>query len=1059
MKPIIQKLWMFMVMLCASISATAYDFELDGIRYDITSFTELTVSVSSLSDDIGSNLVIPESVVFNGKTLCVTNLGEGFAQNNASLEKVIVNANIEQVSKNAFSGCSNLQIADIKSANVIGYGAFANCESLSELILSNNLSQIDEYVFTGCTNLETITLPESLLLLGSNAFQRCLKLNHVDISHVNNIKSSTFEDCRSLSDIQISSDLSEIGSYAFKGTALETFTIPNSVKSIGGYVFSECPKLQTLTIGNGISTISAPLFTGCNALRDLSFSDGDNALAFSYITGSAKFTSPHNPNFYSVNAYGCFEGTNIKNVYIGRNLKCGAPGYKTYCVPFLGNETIESLTIGPKVSNIPLAGMSSDGGDISESTWSEYIVGFFQDCNNLKKVKIVGGGLKALSNQIFKNCINLEEISFGYMISNIGSNAFENCESLSNLYFYSEIAPSYSGKFSNNLYINSHVFIPIGARISYETTSPWKNFWNLEESADLIAGFTLNGVKYEVLQDHNVQIIGTTFKDLADIILSRTVVYKEQEFIIADISQEAFTGNEFIRSIVIPSGIVQIKDNQFNDCINLKEIVLPDNLRVIGENAFGNCNTLNGINIPNSVKSIGGNCFYGCKSLETIDLKDCGITTVPNNVFENCEQLSRISLPSSVETIGNRAFYNCKSLLSVDLGKTQSIGNEAFSHCKSIKSISIPKSCMLVGNGAFDGLNSLKTLIIEPVSSSIIVGHSNNLTLASTITPFPNPSDVDERRTGFRNGYYDGLFFGLPIEHLVINRDIELPQYYERRMGNSTSSYSTVYNDIVYYPPFYGLTNLKYLEIGENVSAICKNKIEAVVNAVPTTMEYTNFGECDNIEVVVSNNANAPIGGGFSQSVYENASLFLPNGGIDSYKTDDYWKNFAHLNETSFMPIESIAFESDEVTIDINDSKELLPIINPSDASIVNLKWNSSKPSIVSVSEDGIITTSSRDGEAIITATTCDGTNLSASIKIIVQEGAGISDVVADCNIDISIKKDGSILISGKSESDIVEIFNIQGQFITSSTSNIITLNSDGVYLVKVGSVCKKIIL
>ena len=174
MKPIIQKLWMFMVMLCASISATAYDFELDGIRYDITSFTELTVSVSSLSDDIGSNLVIPESVVFNGKTLCVTNLGEGFAQNNASLEKVIVNANIEQVSKNAFSGCSNLQIADIKSANVIGYGAFANCESLSELILSNNLSQIDEYVFTGCTNLETITLPESLLLLGSNAFYNCI---------------------------------------------------------------------------------------------------------------------------------------------------------------------------------------------------------------------------------------------------------------------------------------------------------------------------------------------------------------------------------------------------------------------------------------------------------------------------------------------------------------------------------------------------------------------------------------------------------------------------------------------------------------------------------------------------------------------------------------------------------------------------------------------------------------------------------------------------------------------------------------------------------------------
>lgn len=1054
----IKKIGMFIAMLWLSISAFAYDFEVDGIRYDIISFTELTVSASSLSESVGPNLVIPESVDFNGKTLQVAKLSEDFAQNNTVLENVTVNANIESISEKAFLGCSNLQTVDIKSANTIGYGAFANCECISELILSDNLSQIDGYAFAGCINLETIKLPESLLLLGENAFQGCSKLNHVNISKVDNINSSTFEDCVSLSDIQISSELRKIGSFAFKRTALETFTIPNSVMSVGEYVFSECSKLQTLTIGNGINTISAPLFAGCPVLNDLSFADGDNALSFSYTSGSPKFTSPHNPNYYSVNAYGCFEGTNIKNVYIGRNLKCGTPGYKTYCVPFLGNEAIETITIGPKVTNLPLAGMWSDGGEITESEWASYIVGFFQGCSNLKKVNILGGGLKSLSNQIFMDCNSLEDISFGYMISNIGSNAFKNCESLLNLYFYSETAPSYSGEFSNNLYINSHIFIPIGARTSYETTSPWKNFWNLEESADLIAGFTLNGVKYEVLQDHNVQIIGTTFKELADIILSSTVVYNGQEFIIADISQDAFPGNEFIRSIVIPNGIVEIKDNQFNDCINLNKIVLPDKLRVIGGNAFKDCNTLKNINIPNSVKSIGSYCFYGCKSLEAIDLKDCGIIVVSENVFENCEQLSVISLPSSVETIGKRAFYNCKSLLSVDLNKIQSIGDEAFGNCGSIESINIPGSCMLVGNGAFDGLNSLKTLIVEQGSSCVNVGHSNSLTLSSTITPFPNPSTVDERRTGFRNGYYDGLFYGLPIEHLVINRDIELPKYYERTIGNSTSSYSTVYNDIVYYPPFYGLTNLKYLEIGENVSAICKNKIETVVNAVPTTMEYTNFGKCDNIEVIVSNNPNAPIGGGFSQTVYENASLFLPNGGIDSYKSDDYWKNFAHINEASFIPIESISFESDEVVIDVNKSKKLNPIINPSEASIKNLKWSSSNASIVNVSEDGIITTSSRDGEAIITATTCDGSGVSASIKVIVQEGAGLSDVLSDDDIDICVEK-GKLCIRGKSDTDAVSVYNVQGQLIISTNDNRIDLGSKGIYIVKVNSISKKVII
>ena len=1057
MKPIIQKLWMVMAFLCLSTSVSAYDFEVDGIRYDIMSFTELTVSASSLSESIEPNLVIPESVDFNGKTLQVTNLKEGFAQNNSVLENVTINANIESISKNAFFGCSNLLIADIKSANKIEYGAFANCESISEVILSDNLSQIDGYAFAGCINLETVKLPESLILLGENTFQGCSKLNHIDISHVTQIKSYTFEDCVSLSEIQISSELSEIGSCAFKGTALEIFTIPNSVIHIGGDVFSQCPNLQALTIGNGINTISAPLFTGCPALNDLSFSDGDKALTFQYTTGSAIFTSPYNPNFYSVNAYGCFEGTNIKNVYIGRNLKCGTPGYKTYCVPFLGNETIETITIGPKVSNIPLAGMNSGGGDISEST-SQYNVGFFQGCVNLKKVKILGGGLKSLSDQIFKDCKSLEDISFGYMISNIGSNAFENCASLLNLYFYSNLAPSYSGDFSNNLYINCHVFVPIGAKESYKTTSPWNNFWNLEENADLIAFFNLNDIEYEVIKEHNVRIIGSTCQEVKDIRLSKTIVYKDIEFILTDISQTAFTGNKYIQSIEIPEGIFEIKDNQFNDCINLSKVILPDNLTTIGNNAFRNCNSLTDINIPNTVRSIGDNCFEGCKSLITIDLSRCNINTIPSNSFENCEKLSLMSLPSIIQTIGPRAFYGCKSLLNVNLGEVKSIGNEAFSHCESITSLNIPKSCMIIGNGVFDGLKNLKILTIEQCSYPIVVGHSNYLALSSTITPFPNPSDVDERRTGFRNGYYDGLFYGLPIEHLVINRDIELPKYYERTRGSSTSSFSTVYNDIVYYPPFYGLKSLKYLEIGENVSAICKNQIEAVVNAMPTTMEYTNFGKCDNIEVVVSKNPNAPIGGGFSQTVYENASLFLPNGGVESYKNDDYWKNFTHINETSFIPIESISFESDELTIDVNDSKTLNPIINPSEASIKTLKWSSSNASIVNVSEDGVITSSSSEGESTITVTACDGSGISASIRVITQKSSNLNDFSFDKTINISTK-DGKILISGKNDIDVVKVYNIQGVLLKSSKDSIIDMNTKGIHIVKVGSVVKKIIL
>ena len=139
MTPIIQKLWMFIAVLCASFSASAYDFEVDGIHYDITSFTDLTVSASSLSEDAKSNLVIPDTVEFNGKKLQVTELGESFAEGNVQIETVCINANVPKISKHAFFDCKRLKSVDIPHAVEIGEGAFGKCESLKEINVSDKL--------------------------------------------------------------------------------------------------------------------------------------------------------------------------------------------------------------------------------------------------------------------------------------------------------------------------------------------------------------------------------------------------------------------------------------------------------------------------------------------------------------------------------------------------------------------------------------------------------------------------------------------------------------------------------------------------------------------------------------------------------------------------------------------------------------------------------------------------------------------------------------------------------------------------------------------------------
>lgn len=505
--------------------------------------------------------------------------------------------------------------------------------------------------------------------------------------------------------------------------------------------------------------------------------------------------------------------------------------------------------------------------------------------------------------------------------------------------------------------------------------------------------------------------------------------------------------------------ISSIGENAFSDCSSLTSIYCKAKTPPTYDTGFSrdlylNCNLYIPFETEESYKqSSPWNNFWNIsESSECVSDFTCGdliysvtsgdnVTIIGNNITEHCD----LKIPTHVEYFSKE--YNVVG-----------ISENAFKGTSLLSSIFIPQNITYISNDAFTGCSGLKSIEFEYGEKILFIGCNSSLHLSSSITPYPNASTVDEKRTGFRNGYYDGLFYDLPIERIVINRNIESSKYYERLKGKNTSGYATVYNDIVYYPPFYGLTNLKSVEIGENVSAICKNQIEAVANAVPVTMDYTNFGKCDSIEVVVSNNPNAPIGGGFSQTVYEKASLFLPNGGVASYKEDDYWKNFSNMSETPFLAIESISFESDEFVLDINESRNLQPILYPEDASIKKLSWSSSKPSIVQVSDDGVITTSTREGEATVTATACDGTGISASIKVVVQKATGISSIYNNTK-PIIYAEGGKLYISGKSELEAVEIYNIQGMLIESSKDSVIDMNSHGIYMIKIGGISKTVIL
>ena len=66
---------MTVVVLLCSTAVNAYDFEVDGIYYNILSLEDLTVEVTSGGNKYSGEVIIPSTITYKTKVLTVTEIG------------------------------------------------------------------------------------------------------------------------------------------------------------------------------------------------------------------------------------------------------------------------------------------------------------------------------------------------------------------------------------------------------------------------------------------------------------------------------------------------------------------------------------------------------------------------------------------------------------------------------------------------------------------------------------------------------------------------------------------------------------------------------------------------------------------------------------------------------------------------------------------------------------------------------------------------------------------------------------------------------------------------
>ena len=238
----LKQLFTALLLLWATV-ATAHDFEVNGIYYDILSTKDKTVMVTylgtyadSYSKEYTGSVVIPTTVKYNNVTYSVTS-----------------------IRSSAFEGCTGLTSITIpNSVTSIGSLAFLYCDGLTSIEIPNSVTSIGIYAFRGCTGLESIVVENGKSLYDSR--NNCNAI----------IETATNELIAGCKNTVIPSNVTSIGNSAFSGcSGLTSIEIPNSVTSIGDYAFNDCSGLTSIEIPNSVTSIGRSAFGDCTGLTSI----------------------------------------------------------------------------------------------------------------------------------------------------------------------------------------------------------------------------------------------------------------------------------------------------------------------------------------------------------------------------------------------------------------------------------------------------------------------------------------------------------------------------------------------------------------------------------------------------------------------------------------------------------------------------------------------------------------------------------------------------------------------------------------------------------------------
>lgn len=238
--------------------------------------------------------------------------------------------------------------------------------------------KIASHAFDGCSTLETVTIPNTVEMIGEKAFHKCTSLKYVEIpdgvTDIGSNGGAVFEHCSNL----------------------EWVSIPKSVKIVGIYTFNGCTK-ATLYCEPAVRP------DGWQVSGPYSWNPSCKVVWASYYEPIKTSTT--------ISLYGSQYITS-KGLFVEYDALSDS-----YEVKGIGGCTDTDLVIPPTYEGRPITSI----GDRA-----------FENCTNIRSV-VIGSQVNNIGSYAFQNCTNLEKVTIPDGVKTIGAyygGAFANCSSL-----------------------------------------------------------------------------------------------------------------------------------------------------------------------------------------------------------------------------------------------------------------------------------------------------------------------------------------------------------------------------------------------------------------------------------------------------------------------------------------------------------------------------------------------------------------------------------------------------------------------------------------------------